>query len=56
MARLERELTVAQSRLKSTADTYGIDNLHLTVAKSSWHNWSTIQLCRAGSRRIVRSI
>ena len=34
IARLERELASLQAQVKSVEDTYGIDNLHLTVAKS----------------------
>lgn len=34
IARLERELQVAQSRTKYVEDTYGEDNLQLTIAKS----------------------
>ncbi len=33
IARLERELVSLQSQIKSVEDDYGIDNLHLTVAK-----------------------
>ncbi len=33
MARMERELASLQSQVKSVEDSYGIDNLHLTVAK-----------------------
>lgn len=33
MARMERELASLQSRVKSVEESYGIDNLHLTVAK-----------------------
>ncbi|MPY73435.1 MAG: RepB plasmid partition [Alphaproteobacteria bacterium] len=33
IARLERELASLQSQVKSVEETYGIDNLHLTVAK-----------------------
>jgi hypothetical protein len=33
IARLERELAKLQSQVKSVEETYGIDNLHLTVAK-----------------------
>jgi len=33
MARMERELVNLQSQIKSFEETYGIDNLHLTVAK-----------------------
>lgn len=33
IARLERELVRLQSQIKSVEDDYGIDNLHLTVAK-----------------------
>jgi hypothetical protein len=33
IARLERELISLQSQVKSVEDNYGIDNLHLTVAK-----------------------
>jgi RepB plasmid partitioning protein len=33
MARMERELASLQSQVKSVEDNYGIDNLHLTVAK-----------------------
>ncbi|TWA26185.1 RepB plasmid partitioning protein [Sinorhizobium medicae] len=32
-ARMERELTALQTRVKSVEETYGIDNLHLTVAR-----------------------
>ena len=30
---MERELAVLQSRIKSVEDSYGIDNLHLTLAR-----------------------
>lgn len=33
IARLERELASLQAQVKSVEETYGIDNLHLTVAK-----------------------
>lgn len=33
MARMERELAALQTQVKSVEDTYGIDNLHLTVAR-----------------------
>lgn len=33
LARMERELANLQSQVKSVEDTYGVDNLHLTVAK-----------------------
>lgn len=33
IARLERELAGLQAQVKSVEETYGIDNLHLTVAK-----------------------
>lgn len=33
IARMERELVSLQSQVKSVEDTYGVDNLHLTVAK-----------------------
>jgi hypothetical protein len=33
IARMERELASLQSQVKSVEDSYGIDNLHLTVAK-----------------------
>jgi RepB plasmid partitioning protein/ParB-like nuclease domain len=33
IARMERELASLQSQVKSVEDTYGVDNLHLTVAK-----------------------
>lgn len=33
ISRLERELVSLQSQIKSVEDDYGIDNLHLTVAK-----------------------
>lgn len=33
IARLERELVSLQSQIKSVEDDYGIDNLHLTVAR-----------------------
>jgi hypothetical protein len=33
IARMERELVSLQSRVKSVEDSYGVDNLHLTVAK-----------------------
>lgn len=33
IARLERELASLQSQVRSVEDTYGLDNLHLTVAK-----------------------
>jgi hypothetical protein len=33
IARLERELVSLQSQIKSVEDDYGLDNLHLTVAK-----------------------
>ena len=34
IAKLERELAAVQSRTLFVEETYGIDNLHLTVAKS----------------------
>lgn len=34
VARLERELASLQMQIKSVEETYGLDNLHLTVAKS----------------------
>jgi hypothetical protein len=33
MARMERELANLQTQVKSVEETYGLDNLHLTVAK-----------------------
>jgi hypothetical protein len=33
IARMERELAVLQAQVKSVEETYGIDNLHLTVAR-----------------------
>jgi hypothetical protein len=33
MARMERELISLQTQIKSFEETYGVDNLHLTVAK-----------------------
>lgn len=33
IARMERELANLQTQVKSVEETYGIDNLHLTVAK-----------------------
>ena len=33
IARMERELASLQNQVKSIEDTYGLDNLHLTVAK-----------------------
>ena len=33
MARMERELAALQMQIKTVEDSYGIDNLHLTVAK-----------------------
>jgi len=33
ISRLERELASLQAQVKSVEETYGIDNLHLTVAK-----------------------
>lgn len=33
IARMERELAVLQTRVKSVEDSYGIDNLHLTLAR-----------------------
>lgn len=33
IARMERELASLQSHVKSIEDTYGVDNLHLTVAR-----------------------
>lgn len=33
LARMERELAVLQTRIKSVEDGYGIDNLHLTLAR-----------------------
>ena len=33
IARMERELASLQSQIKSVEDSYGLDNLHLTVAK-----------------------
>jgi hypothetical protein len=34
MVRLERELASLQSQVKAVEDTYGVDNLHLTLAQS----------------------
>lgn len=34
VARLERELAGLQVQIKSVEETYGLDNLHLTVAKA----------------------
>jgi hypothetical protein len=34
VARLERELASLQQQIKSVEETYGVDNLHLTVAKA----------------------
>ena len=34
ITRLERELASLQAQVKSVEETYGIDNLHLTVAKA----------------------
>lgn len=47
MAKMERELASLQSRVRSVEETYGIDNLHLTVAKG----YLTKLL---GNRRVVR--
>jgi RepB plasmid partitioning protein/ParB-like nuclease domain len=33
MARMERELAALQMQIRSVEDSYGVDNLHLTVAK-----------------------
>jgi len=33
IAQMERELVSLQSQIKSVEETYGVDNLHLTVAK-----------------------
>lgn len=33
MARMERELSALQLQIKTVEDSYGVDNLHLTVAK-----------------------
>ena len=33
LARMERELAVLQTRIKSVEENYGIDNLHLTLAR-----------------------
>jgi hypothetical protein len=33
MARMERELAALQTQIRSVEDSYGIDNLHLTVAR-----------------------
>lgn len=33
IARMERELAALQAQVKSVEDTYGIDNLHLTMAR-----------------------
>src|SRR3546814_14595032 len=33
IARMERELAALQNQVKSVEDSYGIDNLHLTVAR-----------------------
>lgn len=33
LSRMERELAVLQSRIRSVEDNYGIDNLHLTLAR-----------------------
>lgn len=33
IARMERELASLQSQVKSVEDSYGVDNLHLTIAK-----------------------
>jgi len=34
IARLERELATLQMQTKAVEETYGLDNLHLTVAKA----------------------
>lgn len=34
MARLERELVALQSQVKAVEDSYGVDNLHLTLAQA----------------------
>lgn len=34
MARMERELASLQMQVKSVEDRYGVDNLHLTVARA----------------------
>lgn len=39
IARLERELEAAQSRTKYVEDTYGEDNLQLTIARSYLAKW-----------------
>ena len=33
IARMERELAALQTQVKAVEDSYGIDNLHLTVAR-----------------------
>lgn len=33
MARMERELAVLQTQVESAEETYGVDKLHLTVAR-----------------------
>jgi hypothetical protein len=33
MGRMDRELTSLQTQVKSIEESYGVDNLHLTVAK-----------------------
>ena len=33
IARMERELAALQTQVKSVEETYGVDNLHLTVAR-----------------------
>ncbi len=35
IARMERELAALQTQVKSVDETYGIDNLHLTVARDT---------------------
>src|SRR3546814_16095300 len=33
LARMERELVILQTRIKSVEENYGIDNLHLTLVR-----------------------
>lgn len=49
ITRMERELASLQSQIKSVEDTYGIDNLHLTVAKGYVAKM-------LGNRRVVRRL
>jgi ParB-like chromosome segregation protein Spo0J len=56
IARLERELASLQAQVKSVEETYGIDNLHLTVAKDTSASSSATRGSYAGCRSSARNI